>query len=204
MLISYSYFNIYIYIYIMINNDKGIILNGKNIKYISGPTSFYILKKENKYIFLFGDQHNEDNSLCDNCKIDNKCAIIWSDFLDLLNNEAKNYRKINFYCEFPIYDEKENIDIDKYNFDINISVIKNVNKYVVYCNNQNIYNDKCIYKNIEWIGCDIRQNNYNKIKYLENLKSIYTFIKTFYKINKKTIFSNNDDIVECFKFYIDY
>jgi hypothetical protein len=160
-------------------NNKGIILNGKNIKYISGPTSFYILTKEKKNIILFGDQHNNDNSLCDNCKIDNKCAIIWSDFLFLLNKESEKYKNnhnINFYCEFPIYDEKDNIDIELYKLEDKKSSTGNVNKNIVYCNNKKLYDEKCKYKNIIWYGCDIRQTNYNKFKCMVDLNSIYQII----------------------------
>lgn len=75
------------------------------IKRISGPISFREIKISNTKILLFGDQHFEEDELCNNCKSDKYCYSIF----DIIDYIISNRDSI-IYVELP-YLSHDNIDI---------------------------------------------------------------------------------------------
>jgi hypothetical protein len=187
-------------------NNKGIIINDKLIKSISGPVSFYYLKpinsSESKYfplIVLFGDYHRSKDNICNNCKCENKknCCYTISDknFLSLLDS--------------LVYDDKYPVDFYTETFLLGTSIgfkngfmedLTTGNMMTCYHKNLKHNKQKCPTKKIRWQAGDARQSAFKVIlNENENIEGIITN-ETFHitleknnyykKISKKTINSS--------------
>jgi len=119
-------------------------------------------------------------------------SSILKKYIDLLNCYIEHYIKSKYTDSFYI----KNIQFYYYLLDKGVSTINNVfNILLIYTKNIELveyYCTKVIYYYIEFIGQNAQQNE-NKIDY--NNASIFSYVKTIYKLNKsykKTIDNSLD------------
>jgi hypothetical protein len=145
-----------------------------NYQKISGPVSLNYMETFNgKHgILLFGDIHHNKLNMCDTSI---NCTLLQGDeLLKHLNKLSTKNRKVSFYSEYGPNTEKNYIS-GKDHKGNKINLIEFIGS---------IYTNKHVYKNINFIGTDIRKEN----GAVKNLCQIYHCLQEY--LSEPTSFIN--------------
>ncbi len=168
-----------------------LIINDKNIKFLSGPNRMYYLVSNMDYpsLILFGDVHGSDKNQCD----ENEYKLYSDEFLKLLDDLPYG---VNLFVETWLrrkdYSPNE-ATFKHFRSDVFSSTkqlipaltFPRIACYIKDLRGTELYSKYCPTKNIKWHNIDARFSEnleYKKGKYTS--KKVYTEFKTFSAFNE--------------------